>query len=119
MHRYLIYAAYGWLALGGMMHFFIDVVSQYLRHKRAPGPEATLFYGMNTAYAFGQVMFGLFGLLVAWQAFDLLGRWPAISLTLTAAACWLIFDFIFIEYWEPKFIVAIFAALAIAAALTT
>ena len=117
MHRYLIYAAYGWLALGGTMHFFIDVVSQYLRRKRAPGPEATLFYGLNTAYALGQVLFGLFGLLVAWQAFDLLGRWPAISLTFMAAACWLIFDFIFIEYWEPKFIVAIFAVLAIAAAL--
>jgi hypothetical protein len=42
MHKYLVYAAYGWLTLGGTLHFFIDVVSQYMRGKRVPGPEATL-----------------------------------------------------------------------------
>ncbi len=118
MHKYLVYAAFSWLVLAGTMHFFIDVVSQYLRHKRVPGAEATLFYGMNTAYALGQVLFGLLGLLVARQALDLLGQWPAVSLRLAAAACWLIFSFKFMEYWEPKVVVGIFGALAIAAAIT-
>ena len=118
MHKYLVYGAYGWLAFAGTLHFLIDVVSQYLRGKRAPGPEATLFYGLNTAYALGQMLFGVLGLLVARQAFDVLGQWPAVSLSLAAAGCWLIFCFPFIEYWEPKFTVAIFAALLIGAAIT-
>jgi len=93
------------LTLGGPLHFFIDVISQYLRGKRIPGPEATLYYGLNTAYALGQVLFGLLGLLVAGQALAVLGEWPAVSLTLAAAACWLIFGLIFMEYSEPKVVV--------------
>jgi hypothetical protein len=72
----------------------------------------------ETAYALGQVLFGLLGLLVARQALDLLGQWPAVSLGLAAAACWLMFSLIFMEYWEPKVVVRIFGALAIAAAIT-
>lgn len=34
MHRNLLYAAYGFLLLSGILHFSIDVVSQYLRGKR-------------------------------------------------------------------------------------
>jgi hypothetical protein len=118
MHKILVFAAFGWLTLSGTLHFAIDVVSQYLRGKHAPGPETTLFYGMNTAFALGQVMFGLLGLLVAWQALDVMGQWPAISLSLIAAACWLIFGFIFIEYWEPKFTIVVFSVLIMAAAIT-
>ena len=68
MHKSLAYAAYGWLTFGGTMHFAVDVLAQYARGKRAPGPETTLFYGMNTAYALGQVAFGALGLLVARRA---------------------------------------------------
>jgi hypothetical protein len=118
MHKYLVYAAYGWLTLVGTLHFFIDVVSQYLRGKRVPGPEATLYYGLNTAYALGQVLFGLLGLLVARQALVVLSQWPVVSLTIAAAACWLVFSFIFTEYSEPKVVVGIFGTLAIAAAIT-
>jgi hypothetical protein len=114
----LTYATYGWLTLGGTLHFSIDVLSQYLGGKRVPGPEATLYYGLNTAYALGQILFGLLGVLVAWKAQELLGEWPAISLTLAAAIGWFIVTFIFIEYPEPKFVVGIFGVLAIAAAVT-
>jgi hypothetical protein len=118
MHKYFIYGAYGWLTLAGILHFTIDVVSQYLRGKRVPGPETTLFYGMNTAYALGQVLFGLFGLLVAGYSLTLLDQWPARALAFTAAACWLTFSFAFLEYREPRLISSIFAALLIGAALT-
>jgi hypothetical protein len=119
MHKYLIYGTYGWLLLGGTMHLAIDVVSQYVRGKRTPVPETTLYFGMHTAYGLGQTFLGLLGLLVARRALDVLGKWPAMSLCVIAAACWLGFSFIFItEYWEPKFIAAVFGALAIAAAVT-
>jgi hypothetical protein len=118
MHKILVFAAFGWLTLSGSLHFAIDVVSQCLRGKHASSPETTLFYGMNTAFALGQVKFGLLGLLVAWQALDVMGRWPVISLSLIAAACWLIFGFIFIEYWEPKFTIVVFSVLLMAAAIT-
>ncbi len=56
LHKVLVYVAFGWLAFAGTMHFLIDVLAQYLRHKRVPGPEKTLYYGLNTAYALGQVL---------------------------------------------------------------
>jgi hypothetical protein len=118
MHKYLVYAAYGLLTLGGAMHFFIDVVSQYVREKRLPGPETTLYFGLNTAYALSQVLFGLMALLIARKAFYLLDEWPAIAISVGAAGCWLIFTFMFIEYPEPKVGAAIFAVLIIAAAVT-
>lgn len=65
MHNTLIYGAFGGLTLSGTLHFFIDVVSQYVRGKRAPGPEATLYYGLHTSYALSQVLFGVFALLLA------------------------------------------------------
>jgi hypothetical protein len=118
MHKYLVYAAYGLLTLGGAMHFFIDVVSQYLRGKRPPGSETTLYFGLNTAYALSQVLFGLMALFIARTAFPLLDQWPAIAISLSAAVCWLIFTFLFIEYREPKIGAGIFTALMIAAAVT-
>jgi hypothetical protein len=56
MHKILIFTAFGWLTLAGLLHFAIDVVSQYARGKRAPGPETTLFYSMNTTAATTQTM---------------------------------------------------------------
>jgi hypothetical protein len=118
MHKILVYLAFGWLTLGGTLHFVIDVVSQYLLGKRVPGAETTLYDGLNSAFALGQVLFGVFGLLVARQALDVFGTWPAVALSLTGAACWLLIGFLFLEYWEPKFVVAIFGVLVVVAALT-
>jgi hypothetical protein len=42
MHRILMYAVFRWLVFSGTMHFAIDVVFQYIRGKRVPGPETTL-----------------------------------------------------------------------------
>jgi len=49
MHKYLVYGTYGWLLLGGTMHLAIDVVSQYVRGKRIPGSETTLYFGMQAS----------------------------------------------------------------------
>ena len=72
MHALVTYAAYGFLVLGGSLHFAIDVVSQYARGKRVSGPDTTLYFGLNTAYALGQVVFGVLALIVARRALPLL-----------------------------------------------
>ena len=117
MHRILLYVAYGWLTLGGALHFTIDVASQYLRGKRTPGAETTLYYGLNSAFALGQLAFGLLGLWLAWRSPGLLGEKPLVFLSLFAAAGWLAITFTAMEYWEPKFVTGVFGALIIAAAL--
>lgn len=118
MHKYIVYAAYGWLALSGILHFAIDVVSQYLRGKRVPGMETTLYYGLNSAFSLGQVAFGLLGLFLAWRAMELLDEMPALILSAAVGLGWLVITFLFMEYWEPKFNVGIFCVL-IAAAMVT
>ena len=118
MHKYIVYVAYGWLALSGMLHFAIDVVSQYLRGKRAPGLETTLYYGLNSAFALGQVAFGLLGLCVAWRAMYLLSETPALILSVAVALGWLAITFLFMSYWEPKLNAGIFCVLIVAAFLT-
>src|SRR5258706_7584243 len=118
MHKILLYAAFGWLTLGGFLHFVIDVLSQYVRGKRPPGVETSLHYGMNSAYALGQVLFGLIGLWLAWRATELLGERPVVALSLAGAVGWLAIGFVFIEYWEPKFTAGLFAVLLVAAAAT-
>jgi len=117
MNVILWLVAYGWLILAGVMHFINDVVSQYLRGIRAPGSETTLYFGLNTAYALGQLLYGLFGLIIALQAPGILGQWPMVALGLAAAAGWLGISFIFLKYWEPKLIIAIFLLLVIIAAI--
>ncbi|HEY8681798.1 MAG TPA: hypothetical protein VIM06_01385, partial [Rhodanobacter sp.] len=44
-HPMFVRFAFGGLALGGVMHFAIDVLSQYFRGTREPGPETSLYYG--------------------------------------------------------------------------
>lgn len=118
MHKYIVYAAYGWLALTGVLHFAVDVVSQYLRGKRAPSLETTLYYGLNSAFSLGQVAFGLLGIFLAWRAMHLLSETPALVLSVAAAFGWLAITFLFMEYWEPKLNVGIFCLLMIAASIT-
>ncbi|MFT8365037.1 MAG: hypothetical protein ABF623_04135 [Gluconobacter cerinus] len=119
MHRTLLLAAYIWLASTGLLHFGIDVISTYLRETRVPGPATTLYYGMNAAYALGQIIFGLAGVWLTWRAPELLGEWLAIILSLAGAVGWLAIGFIFIEYWQPRIAIAAFGILIIAAAMTT
>lgn len=118
MHTYLTYGAFGWLVFTGTAHFVVDVVSQYLRGKRPAGVEATLYYGLNSSYALGQVLFGLLCLWIAWRQPGLLHERPVVALCLAGAAAWLAIPFAFMEYWEPKANAAIFAGLLIAAIST-
>jgi hypothetical protein len=118
MHRILLYVAFGWLTAGGLLHFIIDVLSQYVRGKRVPSAETTLYYGLNTAYALGQVLFGLMGLWLTWRVAGVLDERPVVVLSLLGTIGWLLIGFVFMEYREPKVIVAIFGLLIIAAAVT-
>lgn len=118
MHKYIIYTAYGGLTLTGILHFAIDVASQHLRGKHPPGVETTLYYGLNSAFALGQVVFGLLGLFLAWRAISLLTEAPALILSFAAGFGWLAITFFFMNYWEPRFNAGIFCVLIFAAALT-
>lgn len=117
MKMILWFIAYGWVIAMGIMHFIVDVVSQYVRGVRAPSTETTFYYGMNTAFSLGQVVLGLFGLILALKAPQLLGQWPAVVLTIVAAAGWLVISFLFLPYKEPRFVSAISALLIIAAGI--
>lgn len=119
MYRYMVYATYGWLTLTGLLHFLVDVVSQYLRGKRERGVETTLYYGLNSAFSLGQVAFGLLGLFLAWRAMHILSEPPVQILSVVAAFGWLTITFVFMDYWEPRFNVAVFCMLLIAAALVS
>lgn len=118
MHKYILYTAFGWLALTGVLHFVVDVVSQHLRGKHEPGVETTLYYGLHSAFALGQLAFGLLGLYLAWRATHLLSETPVLLLSLAAGLGWLTMTFLFMEYWEPKLNVSIFCALILAALAT-
>lgn len=115
MNKYLVFATYGWLTLSGTLHFIIDVVSHAVRGKHPPGPETTLYYGLNSAFSLGQVAFGALGLFLAWRALPLLTQTPVLALTLMTGLGWWAITFMFMTYWEPKLNVGIFCALALAA----
>ncbi|MFV3129503.1 hypothetical protein [Niveispirillum sp. KHB5.9] len=119
MQKYIIHAAFGWLTLSGVLHFIIDVAAQYVRGKRVPGAETTLYYGLNSAFALGQVVFGVLGLYVAWRALDLISGMPALVLSAVAGAGWLALAFFFMEYREPRLAVGIYCLLIIAAIATS
>lgn len=118
LHVSLLYAAYGWLLLSGALHFSVDVMGQYVRGKRSPGRETTLYYGLNSAYAVSQVLFAALALLAISQGLLILGRWPGLSLGFLAAFSWLAICFLFLEYRQPRMTVGLFAAVLAAAALT-
>lgn len=118
VHKYLLYTAYGWLVATGSLHFIVDVLSQWLRGKREPSLETTLYYGLNSAFALGQVAFGLLGIFVAWRAMGVLTQMPALILVLAVALGWLAITFLFMDYWEPKFNAGVFCALIVAVLVT-
>ena len=114
-----MYAAYGWLLLGGVLHFGINVVAQFLRGKRVPGRETTLFYGLNTSYALGQMLVGTLAVLILHSGNAVLVQWPGITLGLAGAAGWLAICLLFLEYKQPRGVVLVFAVLLGIAALTS
>lgn len=118
VHSYLLHGAYGWLLLSGFLHFGIDVVSQYVRGKRPPGPATTLYYGLNSTYAVSQVLFAALALLAIRQGVNVMGQWPGLALGLTAACVWLVLSWMFLEYSQPRMVVLLFAALLVGTALT-
>jgi hypothetical protein len=119
MRMKFLYAAYGWLLLSGILHFSIDVISQYLRQKRVPGREASLYYGLNTTYALGQVLVAILALFAIRQGVVAMGQWPGLVIAFGAALAWLAIDFLFLEYPQPKVVICIFAVLLIGSSLTT
>ena len=119
LHISLLYAAYGWLLVSGTLQFGIDVVAQYMRGKRPPGTATTLYYGLNSAYALSQILFGALALLALSQGLVVLGRWPGLTLGFLAASSWLAICVFFLEYWQPRMTVALFVVLLTAAVLTS
>lgn len=119
MHKYIVYFAYGWLTFTGTAHFGVDVVSQYLRGVRAPGPEATLYYGLNISFALGQVVLGAIGLWLARRHADALREAPIVIVSILAAAAWLAISFVFIEYWPPRINAAVFLVATVAAGMAS
>lgn len=118
MNTWLTYGAFGWLTFGGTMHFIIDVVSQKLRGVRAPSAETTLYYGLNSAYALGQVVLGVLALWLLNRAPELVRSAPMLLVAFVAGAAWLAITFLFMEYREPKIVVSIYLALLLGAAVT-
>jgi hypothetical protein len=115
MARYLTLAAFGWLTLTGTAHFVIDVVSQHVRGKHVPGPETTLYYALHSAFALGQVLFGLMCLWATRRQPDLLRDPVVATLAFAGAAAWLALTFFAMEYREPRINAGIFIALLFAA----
>ena len=95
------------------MHFGIDVVSQYLRRKRPKGQITSLYYGLQSAYALGEVFFALMALLALSQGANVVGGWPGLSISLAAGAGWLSICIFFIEYRQPRLVAVIFIVAAI------
>jgi hypothetical protein len=118
LHSLLLYGAYSWLLLSGLLHFGVDVVSQYLRGKRTPGPATTLYYGLNSTYALSQVLFAALALLAIRQGLPAMGRGYGLALGFLAACAWLVICHLFIEYPQPRNAAAVFAALLAGVALT-
>ena len=118
LHGRLLYAAYGWLVIGGVLHFAVDVVSQYFRGKRIPGPATTLYYGLNSTYALSQVLFGALALFAIMHGTSALGQEYGLALGLLAAFAWFVLCLRFIEYPQPRVVVAVYAGLLAGVALT-
>lgn len=118
MHKFLLYAGYGYLAVSGVLHFLVDVVAHHFHHQRAAGPETAMYNGLHSAYALGQVVFGLIAILIIRSGSDLMSRQIGQAIGFFAVAGWLAISLKFIEYTPPKFNISVVLALLIAAAFT-
>ncbi len=74
MRTYLVYGTFGWLVVTGLLHFIVDVAAQHLAARGAPGLATSLYYGLNTSFALGQILCGCFacgwpgGSLASWES---------------------------------------------------
>lgn len=118
-HRLALYGAYSWLLLSGILHLAIDVVSQYLRQKRAPGSATTLYYGLNSSYAVSQMLFAGLALFAIRQGVTAMGQRSGLLLGFVAACAWFVLSLLFLEYPQPRVTVAVFAALLVGVALSS
>lgn len=118
LHCLLLYGAYGWLVIGGVLHFAVDVASQYFRGKRSPSNATTLYYGLNSTYAVSQVLFGALALFAIRHDMTAMGQADGLALGLLAACAWFVLCLRFIEYPQPRVVVAVYASLLVGAALT-
>ena len=118
LHGLLLYGAYGWLLLGGILHFGVDVVSQDLRGKRLAGPATTLYYGLNSTYAVSQILFAVLALFALRHGLTAMGQGSGLALGLVAACAWFVLCLRFIEYPQPRIVVAVYAGLLAGVALT-
>ncbi len=114
----LAYSAFAWLTLGGLVHFIVDVAAQALRGAREPGYATTQYWGLHTAFALGQVVFGLVGILIARHAAGLLHTGPFLLVAALATAGWFAVILLFSEYKQPLFWVIGFPLLLVAMALS-
>ena len=119
LHRPLLYGTYSWLLLSGLLQIGIDVVSQHLRGKRAPGTATTLYYGLNSAYGISQILFALLTLFAIRQGTTAMGQWSGVFLGLIAASAWFVLGLLFLEHPQPRMTVALFAALLLGVAFTS
>lgn len=115
MHKTLLQITYWTLLASGILHYIADVLSQYLRGVRTPSAETTLYYGLNTAYALGQVVFATGALLILRSGSSLMDSTGGIALSFAAVIGWLVFSFVFIEYTPPRIFMGLVLALLVAA----
>ena len=87
MQSKFLYAAYEWLLVSSFLHYGVDVISQYVRGKRTPGAETTRYYGLNTAYALGQLLVASVALFAIRHGTPM-GSWPGLTIGFGAAAAW-------------------------------
>jgi hypothetical protein len=107
------------LLLSGVLHIALTLCpSTYVRGKRVPRPATTLYYGLNSAYGIGQILFALLALFAIRNGVSAMGQWSGVSLGLLAACAWFALSVLFLEYPQPRMTVALFAALLLAAAFT-
>ncbi len=118
LHSLLLSGAYSWLFVSGVLHFAVDVLSQYVRGKRVPGPATTLYYGLHSTYAVSQILFGTLALFAIRHGVTAMGQGSGLALGFLAACAWFILCLRFMEYPQPRAAVTLFAALLLGAALT-
>lgn len=118
LHKGLLYGAYGYLLVAGILHYYLDVFLQYRSGQRAPGNETNLYYGLHTAYSLGQIVFAVLALIVVSHGSDIMSRWPGQVLSVIAVLGWLTISVFFAPYVPPRINMGIVGVLLIAAAIT-
>ena len=96
----ILYIAFRWLLLSGILQFAIDVVWEHSRKKHVPGTETSLVYGLNMAYALGQIIVALMGIRALRAEWEFISQGSVIVLGLLAAIGWLVISRRFIKHRE-------------------